>query len=122
MFHKLSRILAATLAILFVAATATLAAEESMSGTIQEVNAKERTLTLRSEDGKTLELQAPAALLTGLQAGDVVEVKASGKQATVINKQRDAQLPGMEGVQPQQPGQSGEMPQSEEPSRTPRSQ
>jgi hypothetical protein len=116
MFYKLSRLLAVTFAVLFIVSNVALAAEESLAGTVQSVNARAGTLTLKSEDGKTVELQAPAALLTGLQTGDAVEVRASGKQATMINKM------GVGGA-PQRPGQSSQpsgMPRSEEP--TPRTQ
>ena len=115
MFYKLNRLLAVTFAVLFIVSTVALAAEESLSGTVQSVNAREGTITLKSDEGKTVELKAPAALLTDLQAGDVVEVKASGKQATMINKM---------GATPRRPGQSSQpsgMPRSEEPM-PPRSQ
>jgi hypothetical protein len=111
MFYKLSKLLAVAFAVLFVVSSVALAAEESLKGTVQSVNAREGTLTLKSEEGKTVEFQAPAALLTGLQTGDAVEVRASGKQATMINKMGA-------GSTPQRPGQSsqpGGMPRSEEP-------
>jgi hypothetical protein len=123
MFYKLSRLLAVAFAVLFIASTVALAAEESLMGTVQSVNTKEGTLTLKSEDGKTVELKAPAALLTGLQTGDAVEVRASGQQATMINKMGvggTPQRPGMDS--PQRPGQSsqpGGLPRSEEPGRMP---
>jgi len=113
MFYKLSRLLAVTFAVLFMVSTVALAAEESLTGTVQSVDTREGTLTLKSEDGKTVELKAPAALLTGLQAGDAVEVRASGKQATMINKM------GVGGTTPQRPGQPSGMPRSEEPGRMP---
>jgi hypothetical protein len=119
MFYKLSRLLAVAFAVLFITSAVALAAEESLSGTVQSVNAREGTLTLKSEDGKTVELQAPAALLTGLQTGDAVQVRASGKQATMIHK-REAmpQRPGMDS--PQRPGQSSQpMPRPQEPSGMP---
>jgi Cu/Ag efflux protein CusF len=121
MFYKLSRLLAVAFAVLFMVSTVALAAEESLSGTVQSVNAREGTITLKSDDGKTVELKAPAALLTDLQAGDAVEVKASGKQATMINKMGAMpRRPGMDS--PQRPGQSpqpGGMPRSQEPGGAP---
>jgi hypothetical protein len=39
--------------------TVSLAAAEVLSGTVQQVNAHEGTLTLRFVDGKTMELTAP---------------------------------------------------------------
>ena len=85
MFGKRSKLLAAAFAVLFIVSTVALAAEETVSGTIQQMNAKEGTLTLRSEDGKTMELTAPPALLNDLQTGDAVEVRASGKHVIGIN-------------------------------------
>jgi hypothetical protein len=119
MFYKLSRLLAVAFAVLFIASTVALAAEESLSGTVQSVNAREGTFTLKSEDGKTVEFQAPAALLTGLQTGDAVQVRASGKQATMINKMEAMpRRPGMDS--PQRPGQSSQpMPRPQEPSGMP---
>jgi hypothetical protein len=119
MFYKLSRLLAVAFAVLFIASTVALAAEESLSGTVQSVNAREGTITLKSDNGKTVELKAPAALLTDLQAGDAVEVKAAGNQATMINKMgATPRRPGTE--TPQRPGQSSQpMPRSQEPSGMP---
>jgi len=54
--------------------------------TVQEVNAQGETITLKTEHGESMELQAPAAMLTGLQAGDAVEVKMVGTRATEIRK------------------------------------
>src|SRR5437899_12547716 len=85
MFYKLSKLLAAAFAVLFIVSTVALAAEETVSGTIQQMNAKQGTLTLRSEDGKTVELTAPAALLHELQTGDAVELRALGKYVIGIN-------------------------------------
>jgi hypothetical protein len=84
MFYKLSKLLAAAFAVLFIVSTVALAAEETVSGTIQHMNVQEGTLTLRSEDGKIVELTAPANLLHELQTGDAVEVRASGKYVTEI--------------------------------------
>jgi len=61
-------------------------AEASVSATVQEVNASAETITLTMEHGKRVELQAPAAMLEDLQAGDTVEVKMSGTRATEIRK------------------------------------
>ena len=46
MFGKLSKLLAAVFAVLFIVSTVVLAAEETVSGTIQQMNAKDGTLTL----------------------------------------------------------------------------
>jgi len=57
-----------------------------VSATVQQVNAQEESIILKTADGKNVELQAPAAMLTGLQAGDAVEVKMTGTRATEIRK------------------------------------
>jgi sporulation protein YlmC with PRC-barrel domain len=57
-----------------------------ISATVQEVNAQGETITLKTEKGERVELQAPAAMLGGLQAGDAVEVKMVGTRATEIRK------------------------------------
>src|SRR5262245_3927952 len=65
------------LAVLFVAPAVALAADETVSGTIQSVDTRKGQITLKSEEGQTVQLQAPAALLAGLETGDAVEVKVS---------------------------------------------
>src|SRR5256885_1347624 len=62
------RPLAVALAVLCVASVVALAADTTVAGTIQHVDPNKGHLTLRSEEGKTVQLQAPAALLTSLQA------------------------------------------------------
>ncbi len=86
MVRTLHRTLAVALAVLCVAPIIALAADTTMVGTVQRVDPNKGHLTLRSEEGKTVELQAPTALLTSLQAGDAVEVKVSGQKATVIHR------------------------------------
>jgi len=86
MVRTLRRTLAVALGVLCVASVVALAADTTVVGTIQHVDSKKGHLTLRSEEGKTVQLQAPAALLTSLQAGDAVEVKVSGQKATLIHR------------------------------------
>ena len=57
-----------------------------LAGTVQEVNAQGETITLKTEHGESMELQAHAAMLAGLQVGDAVEVKMVGTRATEIRK------------------------------------
>ena len=52
----------------------------------QAVNAQGETITLKTEHGESMELQAHAAMLAGLQVGDAVEVKMVGTRATEIRK------------------------------------
>lgn len=63
------------------------ASGKTVSATIEEINAQAQTITLRTKDDETVALQAPADMLMGLQAGDVVEVRMSGNRATDIRKQ-----------------------------------
>jgi len=60
----------------------------SVSATVQEVNAQKEMITVKTEHGENVQLQAPAAMLGGLQAGDAVEVKMVGTRATEIRKQK----------------------------------
>jgi sporulation protein YlmC with PRC-barrel domain len=64
--------------------------ELMMSATIEDLDAQQGTISLKTEAGEIIDLMAPAALLVGLQAGDVVEVSSAGNQVTTIHK-RDAQ-------------------------------
>ena len=60
--------------------------EQMLSATITDLDAQQGTITLKTQAGETVDLQAPATLLTGLQEGDVVEVSRSGQQVTTIRK------------------------------------
>src|SRR5262245_29331021 len=102
MVRTLRRTLVVALAMVFVASAVALAADETVSGTIQNLDASKGQLTLKSEEGQTVQLQAPAELLAGLHAGDAVEVKVSGQKATLIRKQESAKRPNMGGSMPQQ--------------------
>jgi hypothetical protein len=76
---------------------------EAVSGVVGKVNVQEQTMTLRTQQGETLELRAPVEMLADLQTGDVVQVKLSGKQATEIRKQEQTVRPSIGGApQPQQ--------------------
>jgi sporulation protein YlmC with PRC-barrel domain len=57
-----------------------------ISATVQAVNAQAETVTLKTQQGESMELRAPTAMLEDLQAGDLVEVKMAGTQATEIRK------------------------------------
>jgi sporulation protein YlmC with PRC-barrel domain len=60
--------------------------EQMLSATITDLDTQQGTLTLKTQAGETVDLQAPATLLSGLQAGDVVEVSRSGNMVTTIRK------------------------------------
>lgn len=57
-----------------------------VAATVQAVNASAEIIMLKTEKGESVELRAPTAMLTGLQAGDIVEVKMVGTRATEIRK------------------------------------
>jgi hypothetical protein len=91
MSHQVHRTLIVALTALFVASTLTLAADTKVSGTIQAVDMQKGFITLRSEDGDIVDLRAPTELLAGLQTGDVVEVKTSGRAVTEVSKKESTQ-------------------------------
>jgi hypothetical protein len=74
--------------------------EKAISATVAEVDQQDKRLSLRLEDGETVELQVSETLLSSLQEGDSVEVS--------IRKSYTAQQPGMGDTQPSQQG-SGSM-------------
>ena len=96
-------ILAGALAVLFVASAVALAANETVSGTVENVDPQQGRMILRAEEGKAMELRTPTELLTGLQNGDAVEVKLSGQRATFIQRQEGVQRPDMSGALRLQP-------------------
>lgn len=105
MIRTLRSTLAVALAVLFVASAVALAAEGTVSGTVQNVDPQQGRITLSSGEDTIVELRAPAELLAGLQSGDAVEVKVSGQKATFIRKQEGVQRPDTGGaLQLQQPG------------------
>lgn len=103
MFRTLRSILAVALATLFVASAVALAAVATVTGTVENVDPQQGRMILKAEEGKTMELRAPGELLTGLQNGDAVEVKLSGRRATYIRRQEGAQRPDMGGALRLQP-------------------
>ena len=90
MLHTLSKTLTVTLALLCLLSHVVLAADDTIAGTVQNVDPQQGRLTVRAGEEKVLELRAPAELLIGLQSGDAVEVKKSGQQATFIKRQHDS--------------------------------
>lgn len=103
MCRTLHSILAVALALLLVASVVALAAEETVSGTVENVDPQQGRMILRAEEGKVMELRAPADLLTGLQNGDAVEVKLTGQRATFIQRQEGVQQPYIGGALRLQP-------------------
>jgi Cu/Ag efflux protein CusF len=69
--------------------------EQAISATVAEVDPQDKRLSLRLEDGDTVELQVSETLLSTLQEGDSVEVS--------IRKAYTAQQPGMGDTQSSQP-------------------
>ena len=110
MFRTLRKTMLVALAILCVAFTVVRAADETLSGTVQNVDPQQGRLTVKAGEDNVVELRAPAELLSGLQSGDVVEVKRSGQQATFIRRQEGVQRPDIGGALQLQP--PVEMPKS----------
>ena len=102
MFRTLHSILTVALTALFVASAVALAAD-TVSGTVENVDPQQGRMILRAEEGKVMELHAPTDLLTGLQNGDVVEVRLSGQRATFIRRQEGVQRPDLGGALRLQP-------------------
>ena len=71
---------------------------QGMQATIQDVDRENGSVTLRSADGKSVELEVPQSMLSDLQAGDSVEVS--------IRKSDKGQhgMPGQPGMQGGQQG------------------
>lgn len=91
MFRRLRKTLTIALTVLCVTSAVALAAEGTLLGTVQNVDAQQGRITLRAGEDNVVELRAPAELLTGLQNGDAVEVTRSGRNATFIRRQEGVQ-------------------------------
>ena len=112
MFRTLRKTLTVTLAMLCMTPALALAADGSLSGTVQNVDPQQGRITVRTGEDNVVELRAPADLLLGLQSGDAVEVKRSGQQATFIKRQQEnGQRPDIGGALQLQP--PAEMPKSQ---------
>ena len=104
MYHTLRITLVVVWSALLLASAVAPAAEVTVSGTVQNVDPQQGRLLLSSEEGNTVELQAPAELLTGLQNGDAVRVHVSGRTATFIRRHEGVQQrPDMGGALQFQP-------------------
>ena len=79
------------------------AAEETITGTVQNVDAQNGRFRLSAEDGGLIELRAPAALLTHLQVGDAVDVRLSGTRVTDVSKRQQGQPSTTDGTQQRHP-------------------
>jgi hypothetical protein len=75
------------------------AAEETITGTVQNVDTQQGRFRLSAEDGGLMELRAPAALLANLQVGDAVDVRLSGTRVIDISKRQHGQPPTTNGTQ-----------------------
>jgi Cu/Ag efflux protein CusF len=74
---------------------------QTLSATVEDIDQQQRMLTLRPDQGESIELTVPEAMLSGLQAGDSVEV--SIRKADKGSPSQSGQSGSMQ----QQPGQSG---------------
>ena len=104
MFRTIRSTVVVALAVLFVASAVALAADETVLGTVQSMDVQKGRITLQSTAGKTVELQAPTALLAGLETGDAVEVKISGQKAMMIHRLEGAQQTDTGSTMQQRPG------------------
>jgi hypothetical protein len=112
MFRTLRKTLTVALAVLCVTSALALAADDTVSGTVQNVDPQQGRITVRAGEDNVVELRAPAEILIGLQSGDVVEVKKSGQRATFIKRQQESgQQPEFGGALQLQP--PVEMPKSQ---------
>ena len=102
MLHTIRGPLLVALAVLFVASAVALAADTTTSGIIKKLDVQKERITLQSREGQSVELQAPAAMLAGLETGDAVEVKMSGQKATSIHKLEGALQTDTGSMKPQQ--------------------
>jgi hypothetical protein len=103
MYRTLRMTLTIVLTVLCAMSAVALAAEGTLSGTVQNVDPQQGRLTVRAGEDYIVELRAPAALLHGLQNGDAVEVTRSGRHATFIRRQEGAQRPDIGGALRLQP-------------------
>jgi hypothetical protein len=90
MFRILRKTLTGALALWCATAALALAADSTLSGTVQNVDPQQGRITVRAGEDNIVELRAPTELLIGLQSGDTVEVKRSGQQATFIKRQQES--------------------------------
>ena len=60
---------------------------QTVSGTISEVNMQKAMLTLKTTEGKTMNLKVAKNLLGGLKTGDQVKVEMTGKKVQAIHKE-----------------------------------
>jgi translation initiation factor IF-1 len=72
---------------------------QAISATVEEVNQQENRVSLRLDDGNTVEMQVPAAMVSDLQQGDSVEVS--------IRKADKGQQSGTSGGQHSRPQSDG---------------
>lgn len=90
MLRTLAKTLTVALALLGLMSPVALAADDLLSGTVQNVDPQQGRITVRVGEDRVLELHAPAELLIGLKSGDAVEVKKSGQQARFIKRQQES--------------------------------
>lgn len=75
--------------------------EQAISATVENIDKQQRMITLRPDQGESIEMTVPEAMLSDLQAGDSVEV--SIRKADKGSRSQSGQSGSMQ----HQPGQSG---------------
>jgi hypothetical protein len=111
MFHTLRKTLTIAFTMLCIASAIVLAADDTLSGTVQNVDPQQGRITVKAGEDTIVELRAPADLLSGLQTGDAIEVKRSGEQATFIRRREGMPRPELGGaLRFQLPGEAPKSP------------
>lgn len=81
--------------------TMEMQSEQAISATVENIDKQQRMITLRPDQGESIEMTVPEAMLSDLQAGDSVEV--SIRKADKGSRSQSGQSGSMQ----HQPGQSG---------------
>jgi len=84
---------------------------QSISATVEEVNQQENRVSLRLDDGNTVEMQVPAGMVSDLQQGDSVEVSIrkadQGQQSDMSSSQQSQPQSDTLGSSPSRPLKPG---------------
>jgi hypothetical protein len=80
-----TKILIVTLIILCTALSFALADTKTIKGEMQNINMKDESFKLMTEDGKSIELKAPSILMEDLKPGDEVLVTIDEGEVIAIS-------------------------------------
>ena len=90
MSHKLITIVVLVLAALLAAPSLALAATETVSGMVQEVDMDNGRLVITTDADETRELTVPKELLKGVEPGHNVTIQIVDGKVTAIDKDAEA--------------------------------